>query len=113
MNILIQSLIFIDNGDTVAREFDLYHQGGTLPLNNNVSHPETAGQYSNDSTYSHSQQQPYNNSTVTLQEVPTQYTAESHSYQPSSYRHHSPTASDYSVSTSTILSTSKYRKIID
>jgi hypothetical protein len=107
----IQIFIRIDNGDTAAREFDLYHRGGGVPLN--VSHPQSAGQYTRNSTYSHSQQKPYNNSTVTSQEVPSQYTAESHSYQPSSFRHHSPTASDSSVSESTIQSTSKYREKFD
>ena len=106
-------MIHIDNRDTIAaREFELYHRGGALPSNNNNNVPPTqsTGQHVNDSNYSHTQSKPYNNSTATSQEVPAHYTAESRSYPPSTFRQHSPTASDYSVSERTVQSSSKYRE---
>ncbi|CAF1128352.1 unnamed protein product [Adineta steineri] len=106
----------LNNRETVAREFDLYHSGADLPFNRNnntnllsPSQPRSKHRdsiYSTSSQFQPSQPKGYNSSTITSQGEPNQYSPSSYRSQPQSFRPHSPTASDYSVSTSSAQSIS-------
>ncbi|CAF1181663.1 unnamed protein product [Adineta steineri] len=106
----------LNNRETVAREFDLYHSGADLPFNRNnntnllsPSQPRSKHRdsiYSTSSQFQPSQPKGYNSSTITSQGEPNQYSPSSYRSQPQSFRPHSPTASDYSVSTSSARSIS-------
>ena len=122
----------IGNRATVAREFDLYHSGASLPYNNNnnalpitSTQPQMAAQDSRNSSYyqyERSQPKAYNSSTIPSQNaynsstIPSQnaynpYSSESYQSQIRSFRPHSPSASDYSINASTARSNSKYEAI--
>ncbi|UJR10452.1 hypothetical protein I4U23_014656 [Adineta vaga] len=102
----------LNNGESVAREFDLYHSGANLPVsinNNNNSYSSVplpiTSQTSGDSSYTNSESKAYNSSTTPSRNAYNQYSSNSYQSEVRSFRPHSPTASDYSVSTRTERST--------
>jgi len=93
----------------------MYHNGATLPLNNNnnnasrtaSAHPQSRTQNPIDSNNSHSQTKPYNPPTIASQDVSNQYTSEPYRSPAASFLPVSSTASDTSVATSPTHSISK------
>lgn len=80
-----------DRLQTQAEEFDFYQQGGLLMMNNNNMSKQSLGQGFSNDRY---QSKEYDKMNVTSREGSTQYV-------PASIRHHSPSGSEYSSSTST------------
>ncbi len=104
----------IDNQGNINREFDLYHSGANLPFDNAPrippSRPQIPAQDLNNSSYyqpQRSESNAYNSSTGPSQ---NEYSSGSYQSQPQSFRPHSPTASDYSITASNTHSNSKHNK---
>ena len=100
---MIQSLIIIDNHQMQANEFELYQRGALVPMNNNNNTRSMVGQTVTNDRH---QSNEYDKAVVSSRGgASTQYVPGSH--HASSFRHHSPSGSEYSTSTSTDASTGK------